>query len=274
MSAEPTPAPPSRFDGDTAVRPLEEAGLFEVTIDPGWWVMVAPNGGYVAAILVRALEAVVEDPGRTARSLTIHYLERIVEGPALVRVVREREGRSLTSLSVRMEQGGRTVALALAAFSAPWEAPPLELTPRMPDVPPPGEARPIAAKHQDRFPEIFRRYEFRPAGGERPFSGADRAEVAAWVRLAEGERPIDAALLAAFSDACAPAVFPVLEAPRGLPTVDLTLHFRGGLPLPPDWVYARFRTQLAREGIVEEDGELWSRSGTLLAQSRQLALLR
>jgi acyl-CoA thioesterase len=34
-----------------------------------------------------------------------------------------------------------------------------------------------------------------------------------------------------------------------------------------------FRSQTARDGFVEEDGEIWTRDGVLLAQSRQLALL-
>jgi acyl-CoA thioesterase len=64
----------------------------------------------------------------------------------------------------------------------------------------------------------------------------------------------------------------------GVPTVDLTVHFRAPLPLPdspPDaWVLAVVRSRLVRDGFVEEDGEIWSRDGTLIAQSRQFALLR
>jgi len=34
-----------------------------------------------------------------------------------------------------------------------------------------------------------------------------------------------------------------------------------------------FRTRVVHEGFLEEDGEIWSRDGRLLAQSRQLAIL-
>lgn len=71
-----------------------------------------------------------------------------------------------------------------------------------------------------------------------------------------------------------------LLAPRpagGGTHIDLTVHFRAPLPppgaSPEDHVLAVFRSTTAREGFWEEDGELWSRGGVLLAQSRQLALV-
>jgi acyl-CoA thioesterase len=39
------------------------------------------------------------------------------------------------------------------------------------------------------------------------------------------------------------------------------------------WLLVRFRTRLAAEGYLEEDGEIWDRDGRLLAHSRQLALI-
>jgi acyl-CoA thioesterase len=40
---------------------------------------------------------------------------------------------------------------------------------------------------------------------------------------------------------------------------------------PEDYVLASFRTNVVAEGFLEEDGEIWTREGVLLAQSRQLA---
>ena len=62
-----------------------------------------------------------------------------------------------------------------------------------------------------------------------------------------------------------------------VPTIDLTVHFRASLPLKgakaEDYYLAVFRAREAREGFFEEDGEIWSRDGILMAQSRQLAIL-
>ena len=77
-------------------------------------------------------------------------------------------------------------------------------------------------------------------------------------------------------DALPPPLFMVDAPTRGVPTIDLTLHTRADLTEVPwtagDWVLAHFSTRLAGGGFVEEDGELWTADGTLLAQSRQLAL--
>ena len=51
-----------------------------------------------------------------------------------------------------------------------------------------------------------------------------------------------------------------------VPTLELTVHLRG--PMPPgehEWVIGRFSSRLAAGGTVEEDGELWSADGRLLA---------
>jgi hypothetical protein len=45
---------PSRFERDTAIT-RRDGRVFTAEVDPGWWVLRGPNGGYVAAIILRAL---------------------------------------------------------------------------------------------------------------------------------------------------------------------------------------------------------------------------
>jgi acyl-CoA thioesterase len=266
-------SPATRFDRDTGVRALGE-GRFAGRIDPGWFVVRGPNGGYVAALLLQGLVAAVGDASRSPRSLTLHYTAPPSEGPVEIHATVERRGRSLTTATARMLQQDRLLALALGAFSGPRDATAfLEASP--PECLPP--ERCPAMEH--RIP-MHARYEQRPALGAPPFSGAGSADTGGWIRLVEGDRPLDAPLLAAYADAWPPAIFSRLAAATlgaGAPTIDLTVHFREIPRDPPlrgdDWVLVRFRSRCAREGFAEEDGEIWSRDGRLLAQSRQLALL-
>src|SRR5947208_1851781 len=118
--AEPAPLIPlTRFDRDTAVEPLGD-GAFAARLDRAWWIGRGAHGGYIAAIVLRAMTEALADPERQARSLTIHYTRPPAEGPARVSVSVERAGRSLTTLSARMTQEDGLVTLALAAFSRPW----------------------------------------------------------------------------------------------------------------------------------------------------------
>lgn len=263
----------NRFDRDTSVRRTGD-GRFEARIDPGWFVVRGPNGGYVAAIVVRALEGALDDPERAARSLTVHYTAPPAQGPVTIETRVERAGRSLTTLSARMLQEGRLVALALGAFSKPRQALSFD------DTRPPEVAPPAACRRLERTIPVHERYEQRPALGAPPFSGGDRALAGGWLRLAEAPRAPDAALVAAYTDAWPPAVFGRIaraDLAGGVPTVDLTVHFRTTLPpagaAADDFVLVAFRSRLAREGFLEEDGEIWSRDGVLLAQSRQLAVV-
>ena len=264
----------TRFDADTAVHALA-AGRFGARIDPGWWVVAGPNGGYLAAILLRALAAAVGDPARTPRSLSIHYTARPVAGAAEIATRIERSGRSLTTVSARMTQGDRLVALALAAFARPQPEAAGFAHAAMPAAPPPEQCPLLPA----RIP-LHSRYEVRWAIGSQPFAGGAEAVCGGWIRLAE-PRVLDAPLAAAFCDAFPPALFSTLAdtaLPGGIPAIDLTLHFRGPLPLaaaePGAPVLAVVRARLVNEGFLEQDGELWSRDGQLLAHSRQLAVLR
>lgn len=261
------------FDAETAVV-ATAPGRYRALIDPSWSVVRGPNGGYLAAIILRAMLASVDDTARPPRSLTVHYVAPAAEDEVELTTTIERTGRSMTSCSARMTQDDHLVAIAVGAFSAPRPGPefsdvrmPEVATPeRLPSVPPPEDAPPIAL-----------RWDSVHAIGTLPFEGgppADEAVGGAWLRLPEGHL-VDAPVIAAVTDAWVPPIFAKVADPIVVPTVDLTIHFRSALPYPDatpaDYVLARFRTTVVADGFLDEDGEVWSPDGVLLAQSRQLA---
>ncbi len=296
------------FDRDTAVRrratdgePAEAAAtltaattaLFDAEVSPDWRAGRGPHGGYLAAMLLRALTETVADPYRAPRSLTIHYARAPEPGPVEIRTAVERAGRSLSTLSARMEQDGRLMALALAAFSVPWSAPEIAELP-LPEVEPPEPRREGPVPPHPLAPPFARHLEFQPRMGTRPFTGAHAPmEVGGWLALAE-PRPLDALALAFFSDALFSPPFIRLSEPAVTPTIDLTIHFRarvepdgnGGNASRPgthdagaysaravEHCFARFASTTLHEGFFEEDGVIWGSDGTVLVHSRQLAIV-
>ncbi|HEX3433274.1 MAG TPA: thioesterase family protein [Solirubrobacteraceae bacterium] len=274
----------SVFDRDTAVSLLsrERDGSvqrvrFAADVSPDWRAGRGPHGGYLAAMLLRALTEAIADPERAPRSLTIHYARAPQAGPVSIAVAIEREGRSLSTLTARMEQDGALVALALAAFSVPWSAPLIAELP-LPEIEPQDAERKTGIPLFAGAPPFTRHLIVQPRIGAVPFQGSDAPmELGSWLGLAE-ERPIDALSLAFFSDALFSPPFIRLREPSTTPTIDLTIHFRTPMPRsaepdPAELCFARFRSGLIQEGFFEEDGVIWAADGTVLAQSRQLGIV-
>ncbi len=291
LAQEPACAP-GKFDRDTAVwredgpdrSPAHDredgAGArlrFGAEVAPDWRAGRGPHGGYLAAMVLRAMVESVADTERAPRSLTIHYARAPEPGPVQIATAIEREGRSLSTLSARMEQGGKLIALALAAFSVPWGGPEISDV-RMPAVEPPDPSREGVKLIEHGGPEFARHIVLQPRIGGIPLSGAEQPmEILAWIGLAE-PRPLDALSLAFFSDALIPAPYMRLTETVAVPTVDLTVHFhthdaQRHEPDPRALCLARTSTELVHEGFFIEDGTIWAADGTLLAQSRQLAIV-
>jgi acyl-CoA thioesterase len=260
----------SPFERASAVEPAAD-GAWRATCDGRWATQLGVNGGFLAAIVLRAMIAELDDPARAARSLTCHYLRPPEMGEVRIEVAIERQGRTLSTLTARLKQDGRLCVMAVAAFAveltgaveyagAPPQAPPPEAVARLS---PPPEV-PIVAQ-----------FDVRPTLGGEPYSGAPEPVTGGWLRFAEPQS-LDAPALAMYADAWLPSAMPYLTAPVIAPTVDLTVHFRApavAAAVADEPVLAVFRSSTAAGGFFEEDGELWSRDGVLLAQSRQLALL-
>jgi acyl-CoA thioesterase len=87
------------------------------------------------------------------------------------------------------------------------------------------------------------------------------------MRFADG-READLLSLPLLVDSTAPSV---LELGAGSVTIQLTVHLRARPA--PGWLACRATTRFVSNGYHEEDFEVWDSAGTLVAQSRQLALI-
>src|SRR5215470_7985211 len=106
----------SAFERATAVEPLGD-GAWRGTCDGAWSSQMSANGGYIAAIVLRAMIAALDEPERLPRSLTCHYLRPPRLGELRVDVVVERQGRTMSTVSARLTQGGRLCVIAVGAFA-------------------------------------------------------------------------------------------------------------------------------------------------------------
>ena len=93
--------------------------------------------------------------------------------------------------------------------------------------------------------------------------------VRGWFRL--GHEQVDTLGLLVAVDAFPPTIFNSGIPVAWTPTVELTAHVRARPA--SGWLRCAFTTRFVSGGFIEEDGEVWDPTGTLVAQSRQLALV-
>jgi acyl-CoA thioesterase len=272
----------TRFASDTSVERLGP-GRWAGRMDPSWWIINGPNGGYVAAVVLRAAVAEIDEPARRPRTIHVQYLRAPAAGPVEVEVTLERQGRTVTNVSARMSQEGQVMALALAVFAVERPSP-VEFD-EGPGLPTLFDGRPVPSPEQTPPSEVDRErdvpmrthYDLRWALGDLPFRPADdpaarHARAGGWLRPAEAE-PVDEIVIAAMTDAWLPPIFSRVATPLAVPTIDLTVHFRGLPEDPLDHCFVEFASPLAAQGYLVEHGRILSRDGRLLAESRQLAVV-
>jgi acyl-CoA thioesterase len=261
------------LDHDLALEPAAD-GRCVATIRRSWFFDRGPNGGFVAAMLLHAamrMAEIVQPPC----SLAVQLLRPAREGNVVLSAEVLRAGRLLTGVSVRMEQDGRPVAAALVTFAVALGADGAYDDTVFPDAPAPGDLPPVPTRIPG-LPPFVANFDLRFALGHPILTEAPEAMAGIWIRCAVPRSP-DTVAVTAFADAWAPLPWIRRASPIPIATVDLTVLFRDhgwyARARDDDFVLAVSRSRLLRHGLFEEDGELWSPDGVLLAQTRQLGLL-
>ncbi|GAB2484825.1 thioesterase family protein [Streptosporangium sandarakinum] len=257
----------TKFDEATQAIRVDET-TYDVCLDTGYSIGGPLNGGYLMAVLLRAV--VDASPHEHPVSTGAQFLRAPVPGPAQVRLEQLKAGRTAAMTRATLVQDGVSFIEALVTTAtlgdvAPdWTGepaavlPPAEECVKLPD-PKPESNMTLSAQMDMRFdPPTLGWLQGRPTG---------RPEARAYFRMTEPQDP-DPYVLALAVDALPPVVFSA--GARGwAPTVELTWHLRA-LPAP-GWLTLVGSGRLISDGWFDEDVEVWDSAGRLVAQSRQLA---
>lgn len=263
----------NRFDNDTRMLPLEQ-GRMAGHVHATWSIGGNPNGGYLLSLAVAALREAA-DGHRDPLSVTAHYLRPGLAGqPCTVDTTLLRSGRALSTLRGTLTQEGVARVEVLAAMGDLGEPAPPVLTLAAPRIPAPDDCVPRSDTQQGIMLPLLEVLDIRLDPSTQPLAtagnGGAAARMAGWIRFRDGRVP-DALACMLFADAFPPAVFSLLGAVGWVPTIELTVHLRARPA--PGWMLGQFHTVDLQDGRLVEDGALWDSQGTLVAQSRQLALL-
>ncbi len=271
-----------QFADATAVTALDKGTPTEAAatrhwstpIRDGWDIGGNANGGYLLALAARAMQAHAGRPDPT--TITAHYLRPGAAGPATCSTTLVKTGRRFATLSAAMTNAeGKPLLQVLGAFSDLSE--PGDAIQRVdaapPELPTPEECQAQSTGSDVGFPPpIMNRIDLRlhPDDARFPADPSGEPRVRGWFRLRDDE-PIDTIALLLAIDAFPPTAFNAKLPVAWVPTVELTAHVRARPA--PGWLRCEFTTRFVTGGFLEEDGVVWDQTGTLVAQSRQLALL-
>ncbi|MFC5074552.1 thioesterase family protein [Kitasatospora cinereorecta] len=265
----------SEFDRDTAVT-LREEGVYDAELSAGWTIIHAVNGGYLLAMLGRALGEAL--PHSDPFSVSAHYLTASVPGPAVIRTQVVRTGRTLStgeaSLFQYAQDGSEVERIRVLATYGELDgltddvrtsAEPPAIPPREHCLGPADGPAPIPGSSA-----ITERLDIRldPATiGWAIGAPSGKGEMRGWFGLADG-RDADPLSLLLTVDALPPTSFE-LGLKGWTPTIELTTHIR--CRPAPGPLRVSITTRNLAGGFLEEDADVWDSAGRLVAQSRQLA---
>ena len=255
------------FLADTSIHAVPgEADRYRVELSPEWAVW-GPNGGYLAAIALRA--AITRSRATRPASFHCQFLAVGEFGPADVRVVPVGGGKRAESLRVEIVQGERLLLTATVWMVADGLLGYAHDFGTAPDVPRPHALRgyqELAEDYAEWYP-IWRSIEGRPVRWREP---PGWPEWHAWLRFTETaipDRHADALRQLLWLDfpgwnatiAAHQWPFPFLA-----PNLDLTVQFHRYVP-EETWILADGAALLAEDGLVGCVARLWSENGKLLA---------
>ncbi|MFC4611598.1 thioesterase family protein [Streptomyces maoxianensis] len=266
----------SEFDRDTAVT-LRAPGVYDAELSAGWTIISAVNGGYLLALLGRALGDALPHPDPF--TVSAHYLSASQPGPAVIRTSVVRTGRTLSTGQASLLQYGEDGAeieriRVLATYGDLDTLPDDVRTTAKPPVMPaiqdclgpsdgPAPKIPGSSAITDRL-----NIKLDPATvGWVVGAPSGKGEMRGWFSLADG-RDADPFSLLLTVDALPPTSFE-LGLKGWTPTVELTTHIR--CRPAPGPLRVSIATRNLAGGFLEEDAEVWDSADRLVAQSRQLA---
>jgi acyl-CoA thioesterase len=260
------------FDEDTRLTP-DGPDRWRGKVAEGWDVGGVPNGGYLLALVGRAMLAASgrEEPV----TVNATYLARARPGDVGMTSEVLRSGRGRDHVAVALHQDDELVVQAVgmtadtseAQAQTGWDGGP-------PDLPPPDACVPMRPAEPPALlpPPLMGKVDLRLPMAELGFGVGEphgRPSVSGWARFPDG-RPLDALSLLLFADAFPPAIFNAGLPLGWVPSLSLEVQVRKRPA--KGWLRCVFRTRFLTGDYLEEDGEIWDEDGDLVALSRQLAL--
>ncbi|OTG80728.1 thioesterase family protein [Acinetobacter sp. ANC 4648] len=243
-----------------------------IDIPKGWLQGRTIFGGLVAGLLMHKAVATINDPSKHLLSVSVTFVGPVQE--AKVRLTAEilRQGKSVTTIEVRLWQDDAVQSILLASFGRHRESSiHVRNEIQAPDYPTVDELK-ILPKNAF-APQCFQQFELAWAEGHYPCSGSEKPDFGGWFRFdpeLHENRTMSVADLMTLFDVWPPGVLPMFKSM--LPASTLTWHVTYVHPIQHqihDWFKYKVVTEYAGDGYATEYAHIWDADNRLIAISRQ-----
>lgn len=243
-----------------------------VEIPEGWLQGRTLYGGLVAGMMMHRAIQQVQDLAKQLLSCSITFVGPVQAAPVKLTAETLRQGKSVTTVEVRIWQDDAVQSILVASFGAPRTSniqvselpqapdfPPVDQLPRLPNI--------------ELAPECFRQFEIAWAEGHAPFTASTRPDFAGWFRFdpqLHANREMSAADLLTLADIWPPGVLPMFA--QLAPASSLTWYMTFVHPVCyqlHDWFKYRVHTEYSADGYATEQAHIWDAQNQLVAISRQ-----
>ncbi len=273
----------SDLAADSKVTPIAKVpGAYACTL-PDHWNYVAPCGGVLMTVALRAMQAELADPSFSLLSATTVFCQAVQPGELTIEVRVLRLGES--AAQVRASLGGRSQPgpglEVIATFTKDRPGPDVHGV-QMPSVPPPDRAMATRTRTRDLPFNFYRNVDLALALGEpmwEPGWAQGPAHTAFWYRYRAPQRTpaglFDPLAIPPLADTMPPALTRRLGPDHErymMPSLDLTVYVVA--PTTSEWILVESFCERARAGYATGSASLWDEQGQLVARASQTMTLR
>lgn len=209
------------------------------------------------------MRAAADATGAIPVSVTAHLHRPVQPGPVELTVDRI-SGMRTASCHVRLAGSG-TALVRLTRDVGPVTL----STHRVDPAPHDPTSRPRLEIPVD-FVPFAQHLDIRPINAARPFAGGDSPEFDVWICLLDDLDLTTHERSAVLLDALPPGLFATLTMPVAIPTIEFSAHFAPTSSTLSPWHRLRHRTVWATDSLRVDETELFTATGKLAAQARQV----
>ena len=244
-----------------------DGDAWQATLAARWNVGRNQNGG----VLLATASSVLCRAARQSHPLTVtgHYLRATEAGECSIRTSLIREGRTSTTATAELRQGGKERLRVLGTFgdlAQRLHGGPSIVQPLAPPIPAPEHCEDLfdiltrTEAGEKALTRSLRNFAVRVDPDRGWGRGPDgQPRLSGWLRMND-EEAITPVMLLAIADAFPPTV--MSSAVIGwLPTLELTVHVLGIPAADEPWLRAELTTRAVSGGLVDEDASCGTRPG-------------